>query len=146
MMKRFKPNGSQIGGRILHLVLMLGNCQCVARIEPLLRHSSVVDLRAVAAIHIFDKPVTAVDGECAMMGRDIGKPQTDVAALATPDEQLLLEQRNRIAAAEGNHQAKDRMATLPVARRASIIIMQGRKSHYFSIDSRGQRVNETRFL
>jgi hypothetical protein len=37
-----------------------------------------------------------------MMGRDVGEPQDNVAAFAPPNQKLLLQQRNWVAAAKGN--------------------------------------------
>ena len=60
-----------------------------------------VDLHAVAALHVADVPIAAVDGQLAMVGRDVGEPQHDVAALAAADQKALLQQWDRVAAAHG---------------------------------------------
>ncbi len=61
----------------------------------------VVDFDAVLAAEIFHVPVTAVNRQLAMVGRDVREPQDDVAAFAPPNQERTLHQRNRVTAAHG---------------------------------------------
>ena len=85
----------------MHLVPVFGNRQDIARIDSLVGHPHSVDLHAVAALQIADVPVARIDRQLAMMSRDIRESQHDVATLASPDQQALLQQRDRVSSPTG---------------------------------------------
>ena len=69
---------------------------------PLTLDTVPVDSRAVPALLIDDTPVSVFQGQAAMAGRHVRKPQHNVAALVAADQKRLPEQRDRIAAPDGD--------------------------------------------
>ena len=75
--------------------------QFVVWVEPLLLDPFTVHLRAVAAVEVPDMPEAIGKFELAMVARYVGKPEDDVRALPATDCEDRLEERNRVAAANG---------------------------------------------
>ncbi len=77
---------------------MFGDGKLVARIEPFVGDPRAVDLDAVAALQVFDVPIATGDRQLAMVCRDVGESQNDIAAFAAADEQRPFHQGNRVSA------------------------------------------------
>jgi hypothetical protein len=94
--------GKSSAGGVHQLVLVLGDADLVARIDPLLLDLDPVDLHAVATLHVADEPVAAVDEQLAVVGGDIGEAEHDIATLAAANQKLFFQERDGIAAPLGD--------------------------------------------
>jgi hypothetical protein len=71
---------------------VFGDRDDVARVEPprlIFFDAGVIDLDAVFTV-VANVPVAVLDEEIAMMGRDVGEPQDDIAAFASAGQELFL--------------------------------------------------------
>jgi hypothetical protein len=90
---------AKLRGFVRDLKLMLGHCQDVTRLKPLLADTRSIDLGAVAASLVSNIPVTTVDREFAVGAGDIRKPQHNVTAFPASDYKLRFEERNWVSTA-----------------------------------------------
>jgi hypothetical protein len=56
---------------------------------------------AVAALHVLDVPVTLIEAELAVMRRNVGEAQNDVAAFAAADQKIPFQKWDRVTASQG---------------------------------------------
>lgn len=84
--------------RVVNFIPLLGDAQHVAGHEPFRFESLAVDLDAVAAAQVLDSPEAVDVFQLAVVRRNVWKLQLDIAMRSPPNQQLGLEQRNRIAA------------------------------------------------
>lgn len=67
--------------------MMFGDAQDITRHDPVDIAAFAVDFDAVAAAEVTYLPVAVDEVEFAVMGRDIGKAQGDIATSSSSDEE-----------------------------------------------------------
>jgi len=90
--------GSQFLWVVVDAVIVLGYGNPHTGVKAAVIHPEAVDLDAVGTLHILNIPIAVRQNKPAMTRRDVAKAQDDVTILASPHDELRLEQRDRVAA------------------------------------------------